>query len=55
MSLFQRVMEQFTGEAVQERQMNEDALSKADEIKIQVGLANGDYVSQGFYFKILLY
>lgn len=42
-------MEQFTGEAVQERQMNEDALSKADEIKIQVGLTNGDYVSQGFY------
>lgn len=36
MSLFQRVRKQFTGEAVpQERQMNEDALSKADEIKIQ--------------------
>lgn len=48
-SLLQRVMEQLTGDAIQERNMNQDALEKADDIKGQIALTNGDYVSQGFY------
>ncbi|MCI7224331.1 MAG: ATPase [Fusobacterium gastrosuis] len=50
LSLFQRVMAELTGEQEENpRKLNEDALIKADEVKTQIALTNGEYVGQGFY------
>ena len=50
LSLFQRVYAELTGEREENsRKLNEDALNKANEVRTQIALTMGDYVSQGFY------
>mgnify|MGYP003278347281 CR=1 FL=1 len=50
LSLFQRVYAELTGEKEENsRKLNEDALNKANEVRTQIALTTGDYVSQGFY------
>ena len=50
LSLFQRVYAELTGEKEENsRKLNEDALNKANEVRTQIALTMGDYVSQGFY------
>ncbi len=50
LSLFQRVYAELTGEKEENsRKLNEDALNKANEVRTQIALTAGDYVSQGFY------
>ena len=50
LSLFQRVYAELTGEREENsRKLNEDALNKANEVRTQIALTTGDYVSQGFY------
>ena len=50
LSLFQRVYTELTGEKEENsRKLNEDALNKANEVRTQIALTTGDYVSQGFY------
>lgn len=48
-SLMQRVMTQLTGQAEDESKANQDAVEKSDEIREQISLVQGDYLSQGFY------
>ena len=55
LSLFQRVYAELTGEREENsRKLNEDALNKANEVRTQIALTTGDYVSQGFYTCTLL-
>ena len=50
LSLCQRVYAELTGEKEENsRKLNEAALNKANEVRTQIALTTGDYVSQGFY------
>ena len=49
LSLFQRISEQLTQQPIEERRMDESALENASEVKEQMNLTSGDYVSQGYY------